>query len=131
MAGLTIDKAMRHLKRKLDRTAARQVTIIADNESCEGLDAVPVTANFAELLAGEYAVSAQRFDWIVEADKLRFAGEKREPKPGWEIRLALDDGRTAVYRLFAEDGGRCFEVEDALGILLNLHTKLERVETPE
>lgn len=129
MAGMRMTKAMNFIKRKLDSTVSRTVTIIAGHNSLEDIDAVPVTANFADYASGEYVVNAQRFDWIVKADELRFAGQKLAPQPGWQIKVELDDGRMAWYSVFSDQGSRCYDVEDQLGILYVLHTKLERVET--
>lgn len=133
MAGMTITNAMRWMKRKLDSTASRTVTVIAPGEaggeSIDGLDAVPVASNFVELVSDDYAVTAKDCDWIFQADELVFplAG-KREPADGWQIRYVREDGRTAVFVVRPNGAGRCFDVEDALGILVMVHSKLERVE---
>lgn len=128
MAGMRVTRAMDYLKRKLDSTVSRKVTFIAGNNSLEDIDAVPVTANFVDYVSDDIAVSAQRFDWIVKADELRFAGVKLAPQPGWQIKVDLDDGRVAWYVAYSDQGSRCYDVEDQLGILYVIHTKLDRVE---
>lgn len=133
MAGMTMQKAMRYLKRKLDATVAQHVTLIAPGEgggeSLEDVEAVPVTASFRDYTTDEFAGSAQEFDWIVkEADLVFPLAGKRAPADGWQLRLPLDDGRTAVYVVRPSGAGRCYDVEDPLGILMIVHTKLEKIE---
>lgn len=136
MPGMRMQNAIRYMKRKLDDTVAVDVKIVAGNTAIDTIDAIPVQANFQDFVTEGFAKTAQQFDWIVQSDKLVFpdAG-KLEPKQGWEIRWrSTIPGRghlLAVYVAQNDDRKRCFDVEDNLGMLFNIHTILDRVEIVE
>lgn len=138
MPGMRMQNAIRYMKRKLDDTVAVDVKIVAapGNAVIDTIDAIPIQANFQDYVIEGFAQTAQQFDWIVQSDKLVFPGAgKLEPKQGWELRWrSTISGRehlVAVYVAQNDDRKRCFDVEDNLGLLFNIHTILDRVENAE
>ena len=136
MPGMRMQNAIRYMKRKLDNTVAVDVKIVAGNTAIDTIDAIPVQANFQDYVVEGFAKTAQQFDWVVQSDKLIFpdAG-KLEPKQGWELRwrstIPGRENLVAVYVAQNDDRKRCYDVEDNLGMLFNIHTILDRVETVE
>lgn len=121
------EKAARWTKDRLDLRASICVTIVDGAEKIS-IDAAPGDSNFAALNLEEYQGSEKTFDWIVSAEDLKFSGQKREPKTGWELWQPLADGRRAVYHITPGNGPRAFDVMDHLGVLLRIHSSLSRIE---
>lgn len=125
--GNLLERAARMIKTGLDASCSKPVTIIDGPDSLESIKAIPGQSSFTTFGVDEHVGTAKTFDWCVAADQLIFRGEKREPKPKWEIHVPLDGNRTAVYIATAQDGGRCFDVMDQLGLLYRIHTVLDRI----
>lgn len=127
---LDIPTAMAWAKQRLDDTRALEVTVVAGVESVEQVRAIPITRSFDDVVSDEFAVKAQTFDWLLEAEDLTFplAGQQ-EPAEGWEIRYVRpEDNRTEVYEVRPETGNRLFEFGDPQRLTYIVHTKLARVE---
>lgn len=140
MPGMRMQNAIRYAKRKLDDTVAVDVKIVAmlqtGNTAIDTIDAIPVQANFQDFVVEGFAKTGQQFDWIVQSDKLVFPSVgKLEPKAGWELRwrstITGRENLVAVYVAQNDDRKRCFDVEDNLGLLFNIHTILDRIENAE
>lgn len=130
MKATLLERATRFLKTGLDATASKSVVIRDGADAIDNIKAVPGSNDFLQYTQDAYTGTAKTFDWVVSAADLVFPEGKREPKTGWEIWFQLEDGRTAVYTVRPDDGTREFDVVDHLGILLRIHTKLDRIEQP-
>jgi len=123
-----LERAAKWVKTGLDKTASIEVTIRDGIDAIEALKAIPGQSSFEAFDLDDHVGTSKTFDWIVSEQDLIFTGIKREPKTGWEVWQTLADGRIAVYLVIAQPGSRCFDVTDSLGILLRIHTKLDRIE---
>jgi hypothetical protein len=128
MAGMRMETALRYLKRSLDSAGGRIVDIrLPGGESIEGIEAVPVTAQFDAVTTEEFSSSAQTFHWIVKTTDLIANGVRVEPETGWEIWDLSEEGTYSIYRAQPEGESRAYDLEDQYGILCTIHTKLDRV----
>lgn len=107
--------------------AAEHVTVVDGSEAIDRVEMIPGRRDIEQYLMEEATGTAKSFDWCVDPLKLSFAGSVREPATGWLVRWRIADGRTLVYRVQPQ-GGRCFDNVDQLGLLLRIHTKLDRIE---
>lgn len=127
MARTLLQRGAAMLRDKSLAAAAEVVTVVDGAEACEGVEMVPGRRDIEQYLVEETTGTAKSFDWCVDPQSLRFAGLIREPATGWLIRWQIPDGRTLVYRVQPQ-GGRAFDNVDQLGLMLRIHTKLDRIE---
>lgn len=122
------ERGLTRVRDILPDAAGVTVEVRAGNEVIEQLSAAPGRRDFQQYAVDEFAGTAEVFDWIVAEQDLVFAGTKKEPAEGWEIRLRLNDGRTAVYLAAPTGNKRVFDVLDNLGLMYRIHSNLDRIE---
>lgn len=127
MARTLLQRGAAMLRDKTLVAAAERVTVVDGTEAIEGVEMIPGRRDIEQYLVEEATGTAKSFDWCVDPLELSFAGSVREPATGWLVRWRIADGRTLVYRVQPQ-GGRCFDNVDQLGLLLRIHTKLDRIE---
>lgn len=127
MATSILERGARWLKDRLDVSAAVNVRYVADNESLDELAAVPGRRDIEQYLLEESPASAQSFDWCVLADDLVIGGQRIDPRPPHQILYEMSDGRTAVYKVLPDPTERSSDTMDQLGIMIRIHTKLDRI----
>ena len=127
MARTLLQRGAAMLRDKALVAAAETVSVIDGAEAIDNIEMIPGRRDIEQYLLEEATGTAKSFDWCADPADLSFAGAVREPQTGWLIRWRIPDGRTLVYRVQPQ-GGRVFDNVDQLGLLLRIHTKLERVE---
>lgn len=131
MATTLLRRGAQWFRDKVPDAAAETVEVRAGADAIATLEAIPGRRDYLQFTSDEYAGTAESFDWICAEQDLIFNDAKKQPDDGWEIRLVLADERVAVYKVLPATGGKCFTVVDQLGLMYRIHTKLDRIETPQ
>lgn len=121
--------SVRTLKRRLDATVGIEGDYSDGTNAKEQIKAIPRLPGIDnQSLDPGALLTAERLDWVFTADDLVLNGLRVEPVEGHWWRYKRSDGYFAYYDVLPDETGRCFERSDHYGILIRVHTKLDRVE---
>jgi hypothetical protein len=130
MAAVLLQRAATLLKSRLDATAGVAGDYMRGVDAKEGLVAIPRLPGIDGQQLNPGLLTSEEIDWVFTASEIVLNGTEIEPAKGDVWRIVRPDGMFAFYDVLPDAEGRCSMRSDHYGILIRVHTKLNRVEMP-